>query len=119
MVLIKCLQLDKCEKAIEMSEEVAWAFMDLEKTYDKVDISVLWKVLCIYGVGRRLLREVDSFYESSRACVGVANGPSEWFPVCERLRQGCVLSPWLLNMYSYGQVFGNSYNLSASILTWI
>ena len=29
--------------------------MDLEKAYDRVDRSTLWKVLCIYGVGGRLL----------------------------------------------------------------
>ena len=32
-------------------------------------------------------------------CVRVANGLSEWFPVCVGLRQGCVMSPWLFNMY--------------------
>ena len=37
---------------------MVWAFMDLEKAYDRVDRSALWKVLCIYGVGGRLLRGV-------------------------------------------------------------
>ena len=58
-----------CEKAIERGTEVVWAFMDLEKAYDRVDRSALWKVLCIYGVGGRLLRGVQCFYESSRVCV--------------------------------------------------
>ena len=89
-----------CEKAIERGKEVVWAFMDLEKAYDRVDRNALWKVLCIYGVGGRLLRGVQSFYESSRACVRVANGLSEWFPVCVGLRQGCVMSPWLFNTLS-------------------
>ena len=51
-----------CEKAIERGTEVVWAFMDVEKAYDRVDSSALWKVLCIYGVGGRLLRGVQSFY---------------------------------------------------------
>jgi len=93
-----------CEKAIERGKEVAWAFMDLEKAYDRIDRSALWKVLCIYGVGGRLLRGVQSFYNASRACVRVANGVSEWFPVNVGLRQGCVMSPWLFNMYMDGVV---------------
>ena len=93
-----------CEKAIERGKEVVWAFMDLEKAYDRVDRSALWKVLCIYGVGGRLLRAVQSFYKSSRACVRVANGMSEWFQVNVGLRQGCVMSPWLFNMYMDGVV---------------
>ena len=27
---------------------------------------------------------------------------SEWFPVNVGLRQGCVMSPWSLNIYMYG-----------------
>ena len=29
---------------------------------------------------------------------------SEWFPVNVRLRQGCVMSPWLFNVYMDGVV---------------
>ena len=39
----------------------------------------------------RLLRGVQRFYESSRMCE--TNELNEWFPACEGLRQGCVMSP--------------------------
>ena len=29
---------------------------------------------------------------------------SVWFPVNARLRQGCVMSPWLFNVYIHGVV---------------
>ena len=32
------------------------------------------------------------------------NGASEWFPVNVGLRQGCVMSPWLFNVYMDGVV---------------
>ncbi len=51
-----------------------WAFMDLEKAYDRVDREALWSVLQMYGIGGRLMRAVKSFYEGSRACVGVGRG---------------------------------------------
>ena len=57
-----------------------------------------------YGVGGKLLKAVQSFYVDSRACVQVGNVVSEWFPVNVGLRQGCVMSPWLFNVYMDGVV---------------
>ena len=37
-------------------------------------------------------------------CVRVGNEVSEWFPVRVGLRQGCVMSPWLFNLYMDGVV---------------
>ena len=47
---------------------------------------------------------VQSFYVDSRVCVRVGNGVSEWFLVNVGLRQGCVMSPWLFNVYMDGMV---------------
>ena len=93
-----------CEKFLEKGKEVYWAFMDLEKAYDRIDREGLWDVLRMYGVGGRLLRGVKSFYTDSRACVRVGQSESEWFPVKVGLRQGCVMSPWLFNIYMDGVV---------------
>ena len=45
------------------------------------------------------LKAVHSFYEDNRACVRVRNKVSEWFLVNVGLRHGCVMSPWLFNVY--------------------
>ncbi len=55
-------------------------------------------------LGGRLLKGVKSFYVNSRACVRVENGVSDWFPVQIGLQQGCVMSPWLFNVYMDGVV---------------
>ena len=47
---------------------------------------------------------MQSFYVDSRACVRVGNDVSEWFLVNVGLRQGCVMSPWLFNVYMDGVV---------------
>ena len=39
------------------------------------------------------------FYVDSRASVRVGNDVSKCFPVNVELRQGCVMSPWLFNVY--------------------
>ena len=67
-------------------------------------IDAMWNVLRLYGIGGRLLRGVKSLYVGSKACVRVGNEVSEWFPVRVGLRQGCVMSPWLFNLYIDGVV---------------
>ena len=59
-------------------------------------------MLRVDGVGGKLLKAVQSFYVNSRACVLVRNDVSEWFPVNVRLRQGCMMSPWLFNVHMDG-----------------
>ncbi len=41
---------------------------------------------------------------NSRACVRVGIGVRDWFPVRGGLQQGCVMSPWLFNIYIDGVV---------------
>ena len=60
-------------------------------------------MLRVYGVGGKLLKAVQSFYEDSRACVWMGNDVSGWFPVNVGLRQSCVMSPWF-NVYMDGVV---------------
>ena len=64
----------------------------------------MWQMQRVYGVGGKLLKAVQSFYVDSRACVRVGNDVSEWFPVNVGLRQGCMISPWLFNVYMDGVV---------------
>ena len=92
------------EKYLTKGKDVYFAFLDLEKAYDRVDRDAMWDVLRLYGIGGRLLRGVKSLYMGSKACVRVGNEVSEWFPVRVGLRQGCVMSPWLFNLYIDGVV---------------
>ena len=50
------------------------------------------------------MKAVQSFYVVSRECVRVGMDVSEWFPVNVGLRQGCVMFPWLFNVYMDGVV---------------
>ena len=93
-----------CEKYLANGKDVFWALMDLEKAYGTIDLHGMWQMLRVYEVGRKLLKAVCSFYIDSMACVRVGNDVSGWFPIYVRLRQGCVKSPWLFNVYMDGVV---------------
>ncbi len=76
--------------------------MDLEKAYDRVDWLALWDLLKIYGVGGKVLSAIKSFYEEASAYVKISGETSEYFEIKVDLRQGCVMSPWLFNVYIDG-----------------
>ena len=58
----------------------------------------------MYGVGGKLLKAIQSFYVNSKARFRIGGEVSEWFSVNVGVRQGCVMSPWLFNLYMDGVV---------------
>ena len=59
-------------------------------------------MLRMYGVGGKLLKVVQSFHVDGMPCVRVGMNVSKWLPIHVGFRQGCVMSPWLLNVYMDG-----------------
>ena len=91
-----------CEKAKRKRKKVFMGFMDLEKAYDSVNRKGLWQVLSMYGVSGKLLEGIKSLHEGSKACVRVNGTLSEWFEIKNGVKQGCVMSPWLFNIFMDG-----------------
>ncbi|CAN0066575.1 unnamed protein product, partial [Sphacelaria rigidula] len=75
-------------------------FIDLQKAYDSVDRTLLWEVLARFGVPSRMIAIIRMFHDGMRARVQLNSGElSAWFDVCQGLRQGCVSSPLLFNIF--------------------
>ena len=76
-------------------------FVDLQKAYDTVDRTLLWQVLTRIGVPPpQIIALIRQFHDGMRACVRPNDGVcSDWFEVEQGLRQGCVLSPLLFNIF--------------------
>ena len=75
-------------------------FIDLQKAYDSVDRTLLWQVLVRFGTPPQMIEVIRQFHDGMRACVRSDDGRcSEWFEVAHGLRQGCVLSPLLFNVF--------------------
>ena len=75
-------------------------FIDLQKAYDTVDRALLWQVLTRIGVPPQMLAVIQQFHDGMRARVRPDDGVcSDWFEVEQGLRQGCVLSPRLFNIF--------------------
>ena len=75
-------------------------FIDLQKAYDTVDRTLLWQVLTHIGVPPQMLAIIQQFHDEMRACVRPDDGVcSDWIEVEQGLRQGCVLSPLMFNIF--------------------
>ena len=58
----------------------------------------------MHGVEGKLLKAVQRFQIDNTACFRVGKDVSEWFPTNVGLRQGCVMSSWLINVYMDGVI---------------
>ena len=90
------------EKVLEKNKQMVIACIDLERAYDKVSRDRLWQVLESYGIQEGLLRAIQSMYLGSQAWVRTSGKVSGWFPITQGVRQGCVMSPWLFNVFMDG-----------------
>ena len=67
-------------------------FIDLQKTYDSVDRTLLWQVLTRIRVPPQMIAVIRQLHDGMRACVQPDNDVcSDWFEVKEGLQQECVL----------------------------
>ena len=53
----------------------------------------------MYDVGGKLLSGINSTYADSSAYVRIKGDLSEQFRIDSGVRQGCIMSPWLFNVY--------------------
>ena len=76
------------------------AFIDFSKAYDRINRTLLWKKLGAMGIQGRMLRCLQSLYSNVTSCVKLSPSVlTDWFKVGTGLRQGCIVSPILFNLY--------------------
>ena len=73
--------------------------MDYAKTFDCVDHNKLWKVLKEMGIREHLICLLRNLYAGQEATVRTGHGTTYWFQIGKGVRQGCILSPCLFNLY--------------------
>ena len=72
-----------------------FAFVDLEKAFDRVPRKVLWWAMRTLGVPESIVRVVQAMYNNARSKVRIGSECSEEFDVGVGVHQGSVLSPLL------------------------
>ena len=86
------------EKAREFQKNIC--FIDYAKAFDCVDHNKLWKILQKMGIPDHLICLLRNLHAGQEATVRTGYGRTDWFQIGKGVRQGCILSLCLFNLYA-------------------
>ena len=87
------------EKAREFQKNIYFCLIDYAKAFEGVDQNKLWKILQEMGIPDHLTCLLRNLYAGQKATVRTGHG-TDWFQIGKGVRQSCILSPCLFNLYA-------------------
>ena len=76
-----------------------FCFIDYAEAFDCVDHNKLWKILQQMGIPDHLICLLRNLYAGQEETVRTGHGTTDWFQIGKGVRQGCILSPCLFNLF--------------------
>ena len=96
---IKLLTSAGSLKKEEFHKNIYFLFIDYAKAFDCVDHNKLWKILKEMGIPDHLTCLLRNLYAGQEPTDRPGHG-TDWFQIGKVIRQGCILSPCLFNLYA-------------------
>ena len=81
-------------------KNIYFCFVDYDKGFVCVNHKTLWKILKKMGIPDHLTCLLRNLYVSQESTVRTGHGTTDWFQIGKGVRQGCILSPCLFNIYA-------------------
>ena len=78
----------------------SFCFIDYAKVFDYMDHKKLWKILQEMRIPDHLTYLLRNLYAGQEATVRTGHGTTDFFQIGKGVRQGCILSPCLFNLYA-------------------
>ena len=88
------------EKVREFQKNIYFCFIDYATAFDCVDHNKLWKILKQMAIPDHLICLLRNLYVGQEATVRTGPRTTDRFQIGKGVRQGCVLSPCLFNLYA-------------------
>ena len=88
------------EEVREFQKSIYFCFIDYTKAFDCLDHNKLWKILKEMGIADHLICLLRNLYAGQEATVRTENVIMDWFQIEKGVRQSCMLSPCLFNLYA-------------------
>ena len=85
-------------KKQEFQKNTYFCFIDYAKAFDCVDHNKLWKILKEMGIPDHLTCLLRNAGQETTVKTG--HGATDWFQIRKGVRQGCILSSCLFNLYA-------------------
>ena len=87
-------------KIIEFQKNIYLYFIGDAKAFDYVDHNKLWKILKEMGITDHLICLLRNLYAGQEATGRTRHETTDWFQIGKGVRQGCILSRCLFNLYA-------------------
>ena len=87
-------------KKQEFQKSIYVCIIDYAKAFDCLDHNKLWKILQEMGIPDHLTCLLRNLYSGQEATVRTGHGTTDLFQIRKGVRQGCILSPCLFNLYA-------------------
>ncbi|KAK2180178.1 hypothetical protein NP493_454g03017 [Ridgeia piscesae] len=88
-----------CEKYLQHQQDLYHVFIDFKKAFDRVWHAALWAIMRHFNTNANLIRMIQNLYEKATSAVYLNNSIGDWIRTTVGVRQGCVLSPTLFNIF--------------------
>ena len=88
------------EKAREFQKNIYFCFTDYANAFESVDHNKLWKILKEMGIPDHMTCLLRNLYGGQESTVRNGHGTTDLFQIGKGVRQGCILSPCLFNLYA-------------------
>ena len=87
------------QKVREFQKKI-YFFIDYAKAFDYVDHNKLWKILQEMGISYHFTCLLRNLYVGQEATIKTGHGRTDWFKTGKRVRQTCLLPPFLFTLYA-------------------
>ena len=88
-----------CEKYLKHQQNLYHVFIDFKKAFDRLWNAAIWATKRKYNISANLVRTIEQLYDKARSAVQMNGSIGEWFRTTVGVRQGCLLSPTLFNIF--------------------
>ena len=88
------------KRAREFPKNTYFCLVDYTKVFDCVNHNKLWNILKEMGIPEHLTCLLSNLYAGQEAKARTGHGTTDWFQIGKGVRQGCILSPCLFNLYA-------------------
>ena len=88
-----------CEKYLQHQQNLYHVFINFKKAFDRVWHAALWATMRKYNISANLVRTIEQLYDKATSAVQMNGSIGEWFRTTVGVRQGCLLSPTLFNIF--------------------
>ena len=87
------------EKHLEHQRDLFHNFIDFKKAFDRVWQQGLWQVMEDFNITHELIQLIKALYNNAKSKVLLNNEAGTAFKTTVGVRQGCLLSPVLFNIF--------------------